>query len=101
IDRAGALTRPLLARPRVIIVSDETVAQLYGARLAASFDKAGIRSTAVTVPAGEGSKEFAAFGRLMNDLLDQRPDRKTTLVALGGGRVRGRAAFHPAGLPRG
>jgi len=101
IDRAGALCRPLLARPRVIIVSDETVAQLYGARLAASFDKAGIRSAAVTVPAGEGSKEFAAFGRLMNDLLDQRPDRKTTLVALGGGVVGDLTGFAAAVLLRG
>ena len=36
------LARPLLAAPRVTIVSDETVAPLYGARLAASFAKAGI-----------------------------------------------------------
>ena len=37
IDRAGALSAGLLAAPRVTIVSDETVAPLYGARLAASF----------------------------------------------------------------
>ena len=46
IDRAGELSRPLLAAPRVIIVSDDTVAPLYGARLAASFDKAGDRRDA-------------------------------------------------------
>jgi len=57
-------------------VSDETVAPLYGARLAASFETAGIKTTSVTVPAGESSKEFANFGRLMNALLDQRPDRE-------------------------
>ena len=101
IDRAGALCRPLLATPRVVIVSDETVASLYGPRLAASFDKAGVRTTTVTVPAGEGSKEFAAFGRLMNDLLDQRPDRKTTLVALGGGVVGDLTGFAAAVLLRG
>ena len=87
IDRAGELSRPLLAAPRVTIVSDQTVAPLYGARLAASLDKAGVRTTSITVPAGEGSKEFDAFGRLLGDLLDRRPDRKTTLVALGGGVV--------------
>ena len=82
-------------------MSDETVAPLYGARLAASFDKAGIKATTVTVPAGESSKEFAAFGRLMNALLDQRPDRKTTLVALGGGVVGDLAGFAAAMLLRG
>jgi 3-dehydroquinate synthase len=101
IDRAGELCRPLLAAKRVIVVSDETVAQLYGPRLAASFDKAGIRTAAITVPAGETSKEFAIFGRLMNDLLDQRPDRKTTLVALGGGVVGDLTGFAAAVLLRG
>jgi 3-dehydroquinate synthase len=101
IDRAGELCRPLLAAGRAIVVSDETVARLYGSRLAASFDKAGIRTAAVTVPAGEASKEFAVFGRLMNDLLDQRPDRKTTLVALGGGVVGDLTGFAAAVLLRG
>jgi 3-dehydroquinate synthase len=101
IDRAGELSRPLLAAPRVVIVSDETVAPLYGARLAASFDKAGVRTTSVTVPAGESSKEFAAFAHLVNDLLDRRPDRKTALVALGGGVVGDLTGFAAAVLLRG
>ena len=101
IDQAGAFSRPLLAAPKVTIVSDETVAPLYGARLAASFDKAGIKASTVTVPAGENSKEFGAFGRLMNELLDQRPDRRTTLVALGGGVVGDLTGFAASVLLRG
>jgi 3-dehydroquinate synthase len=101
IDQAGALSRPLLAAPKVTIVSDETVAPLYGARLAASFDKAGIKASTVTVPAGENSKEFGAFARLMNELLDQRPDRRTTLVALGGGVVGDLTGFAASVLLRG
>jgi 3-dehydroquinate synthase len=81
IDRAGELSAGLLASRRVIVVTDETVAPLYGARVVAAFKNAGIVATTVTVPAGERAKEFAAFGQLMNALLDQRPDRKTTLVA--------------------
>ncbi len=101
IDRAGALCRPLLAAPKVTIVSDETVAPIYGARLAASFDRAGVAAQSVTVPAGESSKEFGAFGRLMNELLDGRPDRRTTLVALGGGVVGDLTGFAAAVLLRG
>jgi 3-dehydroquinate synthase len=101
IDRAGELARPLLAAPRVTIVSDETVAPLYGARLAASFDRAGIAVRTVTVPAGESSKDFASFGRLMNELLDGRPDRKTTLIALGGGVVGELTGFAASVLLRG
>src|SRR3954468_18442674 len=101
IDRAGELSAGLLKAPRVIVVTDETVAPLYGERLVASFKKAGATATIVTVPAGESSKEFAAFGRLMNVLLDQRPDRKATLVALGGGVVGDLTGFAAASLLRG
>ncbi|MBS0220549.1 MAG: 3-dehydroquinate synthase [Proteobacteria bacterium] len=101
LDRVGELAAPLLAAPRVVVVSDGTVAPLYGARLAASFKKAGIETGSVTVPPGESSKEFAAFSRLMNDLLDLRPDRKTTLVALGGGVVGDLTGFAAAVLLRG
>ncbi|MSP76114.1 MAG: 3-dehydroquinate synthase [Rhodospirillaceae bacterium] len=101
IDRAGPLSAGLLAAPRVTIVSDETVAPLYGERVAASFRNAGIDATLVTVPAGESSKEFASFGRLMNELLDRRPDRKLTLVALGGGVVGDLTGFAASVLLRG
>ena len=101
IDRVGALAAPLLAAPRVIVVSDSTVAPLYGARVARSFESAGVRVDALTVPAGESSKEFGAFDRLMNALLDRRPDRKTTLIALGGGVVGDLTGFAASVLLRG
>jgi 3-dehydroquinate synthase len=101
LDRAGELAAGLLAAPRVIIVSDHTVAPLYAGRLAAAFERAGVHTRSLAVPVGESSKEFAAFGQLMNDLLDQRPDRKTTLVALGGGVVGDLTGFAAAVLLRG
>lgn len=101
IDRLGELARPLLARPRVAIVTDETVAPLYGTRAFNAFKNAGIDATLVVVPAGESSKEFGTFGQLMNALLDTKPDRKTTLVALGGGVVGDLTGFAAAVLLRG
>jgi 3-dehydroquinate synthase len=101
IDRTGELSAKLLARPRVIIVSDDIVAERYGARVFNSFKKAGIEASILFVPAGERSKEFDIFGQLMNGLLDQRPDRKTTLVALGGGVVGDLVGFAASLLLRG
>ena len=101
VDKVGELSASLLPAKRVIVVSDETVAPLYGARLAASFQKAGVDVATVTVPAGENSKQFGSFGALMNELLDRRPDRKTTLVALGGGVVGDLTGFAAAVLLRG
>ena len=101
IDRAGELSAKLLARPRVIIVSDDIVAERYGARVYNSFKNAGISASILFVPAGERSKEFETFGQLMNALLDQRPDRGTTLVALGGGVVGDLVGFAASVLLRG
>jgi len=101
IDRTGELSAKLLARPRVIIVSDDVVAERYGARVFNSFKKAGVEASILFVPSGERSKEFDIFGQLMNGLLDQRPDRKTTLVALGGGVVGDLVGFAASVLLRG
>jgi 3-dehydroquinate synthase len=101
LDRVGELSAKLLARPRVIIVSDDIVAERYGARLYNSFKNAGIEASILFVAAGERSKEFDTFGQLMNGLLDQRPDRKTTLVALGGGVVGDLVGFAASVLLRG
>jgi 3-dehydroquinate synthase len=101
IDRVGELARKLLPASKVIVVTDDTVMPLYGTRVVASFKQAGIEAPSVTVPAGEASKEFGAFGKLMNDLLDLRPDRKTTLVALGGGVVGDLTGFAASVLLRG
>jgi 3-dehydroquinate synthase len=101
IDRVGELSAKLLPAKRVIVVTDETVAPLYAERIGASFAKAGVEAATIAVPAGENSKEFGAFGRLMNELLDRRPDRKTTLVALGGGVVGDLTGFAAAVLLRG
>jgi 3-dehydroquinate synthase len=101
IDTVGELSAKLLKAPRVIVVTDETVAPLYKDRVVASFAKTNVKTTTIVVPAGEGSKQFAPFGELMNRLLDQHPDRKTTLVALGGGVVGDLTGFAAAVLLRG
>jgi 3-dehydroquinate synthase len=101
IDRAGELSAKLVPGKRVIVVTDDVVAPLYAARLEASFAKAGMAASTVTVSAGENSKQFASFGALMNELLDRRPDRKTVLVALGGGVVGDLTGFAAAVLLRG
>jgi 3-dehydroquinate synthase len=101
IDRIGELSAPLLASRRVIVVTDDMVAPLYGARVYESFKKAGIAATLAIIPSGEASKDFESFGALVNALLDQKPDRKTTLVALGGGVVGDLTGFAAATLLRG
>ncbi|MBI1779332.1 MAG: 3-dehydroquinate synthase [Proteobacteria bacterium] len=101
IERAGGLIGRVLPQPRVVVVSDETVARLHLAPLEASLTKAGIAHDRVVVPAGEGSKEFGPFARLIEGLLDAGLERRTTLVALGGGVVGDLTGFAASVLLRG
>jgi len=101
IGRAGAEILPLLRRRQAVIVTDETVARHHLAPLSASLAEAGIAQRAVVLPPGEGTKDLAHFGRLVDDILALGIERGTMLVALGGGVVGDIAGFAAATLLRG
>jgi 3-dehydroquinate synthase len=101
IGRAGAQILPLLRRRQVVIVTDETVAHHHLAPLRASLEEHGIAQRAVVLPPGEGTKDLAHFGRLVDDILAGGVERGTMLVALGGGVVGDIAGFAAATLLRG
>ena len=54
LAEAGAQIAPLLARPRVAILTDENVAALHLADFRAALARAGIESASLALPAGEG-----------------------------------------------
>ncbi|MSO54564.1 MAG: 3-dehydroquinate synthase [Rhodospirillales bacterium] len=101
ITEAGQLARPLLDRPRVIIVTDSKVAPLYLEPVKAAFGRAGVDALSVVVDAGEETKDLENLGRLADQLLEARVERTTTLVALGGGVVGDLAGFAAAVILRG
>ena len=101
LAKAGEHILPLLKRPHTIIVSDETVAKFYLHRLTNSLEAAGIQHRSVLVPAGEGSKSLAQFSQLIEQILEQKPSRDTTLIALGGGMVGDLTGFAASVLLRG
>lgn len=101
IQDAGKWLEPVLKRPRVIIVSDEGLVDKFLTPLQASLESHGIASQAVTVKEGEQSKSFEGFESLINSLLALKPDRTTTIVALGGGVIGDLAGFCASVLLRG
>jgi len=101
IARAGEHCAPHIPKRRAIVVTDDAVAGLHLQKLVAALKAAGIEAPQVVVPAGEASKDFGEFGRLMERLLDQRPDRDTVLIALGGGVVGDLCGFAASVLLRG
>ena len=94
--RAGARGAP---GRRLAIISDETVAPLYAARVAAALAPSPV--TILTIPAGEASKTRAAGRALTDELLDAGFGRDTAIIALGGGVVGDLAGFVAATYMRG
>ncbi len=87
LERAGEFLRPLVRRPRVFVITDQTVARLHGTRLEQGLKAAGLATPTIVLPPGEATKDLAHLGRLLDGVLDQRPERGDTLLALGGGVI--------------
>ena len=101
VARAGALLAPVLPQRRVVVVADETVAALHLPALTAGLAEAGFETRCVTVPPGEASKSLAGYGRVADALLDGGVERRTAVLAFGGGVVGDLAGFAAATVMRG
>jgi 3-dehydroquinate synthase len=101
IDRAGAEIAPLLRRPRVVIVTDATVAALQLPRLQAGLAAAGIAHDTIVLPPGEGTKGWAQLAVCTEGLLEHKVERRDVVVAFGGGVIGDLAGFSAAILRRG
>lgn len=83
----GEYLRPFVKRPRVFILSDETVWGLHGDTLEVGLKAVGFEPRVVTVGAGEGTKSWDQLGAVLDWLLDAGAGRDDVLVAFGGGVV--------------
>lgn len=101
LAKAGSHIAPVLAGKNVIIISDENVAKFYLHRLSNALEEAQISYRSIIIKAGEASKSLASFSQLIEQVLEQKPDRKTTLIALGGGVVGDLTGFAASVLLRG
>lgn len=68
-----------------VVISDDNVSRLYGEPLLGHLQKSTARADMVVFPAGEGSKNSQTVDDLAGKLLDLGVDRKSALIALGGG----------------
>jgi 3-dehydroquinate synthase len=85
----------------VPVVTDETVAELYYGRLAASLTAAGLSPLPIVLPPGEQTKSFSQLERLIDALLGANVERGSLIVALGGGVIGDLTGFAAGILKRG
>ena len=100
LDQAGLIV-PHLAQKRVVVVTNTTVAPLYLERLTATLAAAGVAAMPVVLPDGEAYKNWETLNLIFDALLTQRAERKTTLIALGGGVIGDMTGFAAACYQRG
>ncbi|MEQ1600845.1 MAG: 3-dehydroquinate synthase [Methylophilaceae bacterium] len=82
-----ALILPHLKRKQVAIVSNTTVAPLYLETLSQPLREAGVSIVPIILPDGESYKSTETLNLIYDALLQNRCERSTTLIALGGGVI--------------
>ena len=95
------LFAPHIAGASVTIVTNETVEPLYGDALRAALAPLGKQVSTVVLPDGEAFKQWETLNRIFDALLSAQADRKTTLIALGGGVIGDMTGFAAACYMRG
>lgn len=101
LGQAGAYLAPILARKRVAVISDDTVAPLHLETLRLGLATHDIEMVSLTLPAGESTKAWPQFTRTVEWLLDQKVERRDVVIALGGGVIGDLVGFAAAVLRRG
>jgi 3-dehydroquinate synthase len=100
LDRAELIAQHL-SQPRVAIVTNPVVGAFYLDRLTRALAGRDVRVIPVVVPDGEACKNWGTLSTILDALLEQRCERKTTLIALGGGVVGDLTGFAAAIYLRG
>ncbi|MDX2222110.1 MAG: 3-dehydroquinate synthase [Rhodospirillaceae bacterium] len=101
LTRLGELVEPVLSQRRVFVVTDANVARHHLDTALQSFARANIRCDHHIVPAGETSKDFGHLSGVLDAMLAARCERRTMIVALGGGVIGDLAGFAASILLRG
>ena len=100
-DSLGGLMRERKLGNPVTIISDEFVANLYAEDAVKSIEGAGYKVCVIPFPAGEKSKNMDTVMMLWQEMLKIGLDRKSTVVALGGGVTGDLAGFAASTFMRG
>ena len=100
-EALGDRLRDLSKSERVGIVTDRHVAQYYLQRTIRSLTRAGFEAVPIVLPPGERSKTLSTVARILDVLAKHRFERRSILIALGGGVIGDLTGFAAAIYQRG
>ena len=102
---AGCLKLETISRfiggSQALVVTNETVAPIYLSSLIEKLESESRVVDSLILPDGEKYKSLATLNKIFDCLIENRHDRTTTLIALGGGVVGDMTGFAAACYQRG
>jgi 3-dehydroquinate synthase len=101
LEQIGDRLSSLRLSPKIALISNPTVYPIYGEQVSNEVRKAGFDLLTVMIPDGEQYKNLATLNNIYDELLKFRLDRKSALIALGGGVVGDITGFVAATYMRG
>lgn len=101
LENVGQWVSQLWQVQRVMVITDETVKELYGNQVINGLRQAGFTAELFAVPAGETSKSLSQAEVLYDWLASQGMTRKDGIIALGGGVVGDLTGFVASTFMRG
>jgi shikimate kinase / 3-dehydroquinate synthase len=101
LETIGSLINECGLNGPVVLVSDQNTAHYYEKRILSSLRQAGFTCHSIVLPLGESAKNLESVTHLWQSFLEARLDRKSTVLALGGGVVTDLAGFAAATYLRG
>ena len=101
IGAAAEYITPLIKYKSVIIITDDIVAKHHLNTLVSAIEAAGITHSVITLPPGESTKNFDEFKNIISAILDKKPERSSSLIALGGGVIGDLVGFAASVILRG
>jgi 3-dehydroquinate synthase len=101
LAHAGELLAPVLGASKVGIITNATVGEFYLDPLEKTLMAHGINVAKVLVHDGEQHKNLSSLATIYDQLIDQKFERNSMLIALGGGVVGDLAGFAAATFLRG
>ena len=98
---AASVVSTLGDMSHALMIADQSVADPWAARVASELQAQGVRVDTYLVPSGEPSKSISQYETLLQWMLDAGADRRSVVVAVGGGVIGDLAGFAAASFTRG
>jgi 3-dehydroquinate synthase len=101
LGRLGDRCRQLQLGEKIVVVSNPAIFKQYGAQVVQALTTAGFQVTTCLLPPGERYKTLNSIQKIYDVAIEQRLERSSTLLALGGGVIGDMTGFAAASWLRG